>query len=121
MFKRQPNPFEHDCPSREFFELVGSKWAVLILCRLYQGPARTGELMREIEGVSQKMLTQTLRELADNALVERISYGEVPPRVEYRLTPLGLSLSKLMVELETWVVENYLQILEIKQSLPAKV
>ena len=60
-------------------------------------------MRREVEGISQKMLTQTLRDLERHGLIERISYGEIPPRVEYRLTRLGRSLSDLIKEIEQWV------------------
>ena len=100
------------CPSRDVLELVGSKWGLLIICTLRRRPTRTGDLMRGIGGISQKMLTQTLRGLQDNGFVERVSYHEVPPRVEYRLTALGKSLSVLSQAMENWVVAHYPAILE---------
>lgn len=105
------NPYNLDCPSREVLDLIGGKWAVLILCCLQGGPLRTGRLMRSIGGISPKMLTQTLRDLESNGFVERISHPEVPPRVEYLLTPLGKSLSARVRALEQWVVANYPKIL----------
>lgn len=90
------------CPSRAVLELVADKWALLIVWFLRDGPRRNGALMREIGGVSQKMLTQTLRELERNGLVVRIDHAEVPPRVEYELTPLGRSLSELAAGLGAW-------------------
>lgn len=101
------NPYNLDCPSRDVLDLIGGKWAILLLCCLQQGPVRTGELKRSVGGISQKMLTQTLRDLQTNGMVERISHHEVPPRVEYRLTPLGLSLSEVARAMEQWVVSNY--------------
>ena len=106
------NPYELNCPSREILDLIGGKWAVLILCSLQAGPVRTGDLMRGIGGVSQKMLSQTLRDLRENGLVERISYHEVPPRVDYRLTALGRSLSEVVRALEQWVVLHYPRMIE---------
>lgn len=96
-----------NCPSRDVLDLIRGKWAILILCYLQQGSMRTGALMRAIEGISQKMLTQTLRELERDGFVERISYPEVPPRVEYRLTELGQSLSELARSMERWFIANY--------------
>jgi DNA-binding HxlR family transcriptional regulator len=68
---------------------------------------RSGELARRAGGISQKMLTQTLRELERHGIVHREDFGEIPPRVEYSLTTLGRSLSGLVQEIESWVVSNY--------------
>lgn len=105
------NPYDMNCPSRDLLDLIGDKWSILIVCCLQQGPVRTGALMRQVGGISQKMLTQTLRELETNGFVERISYPEVPPRVEYRLTELGISFSELARTMEQWVIAHYEQIL----------
>jgi DNA-binding HxlR family transcriptional regulator len=102
-----PDPCNPACPSRKVLELIGSKWAILLMCQLQRGPVRTGELMRSVGGISQKMLTQSLRELQQRGLIERVSYNEVPPRVDYRLTPLGVSLSGLLRAMEQWVIANY--------------
>lgn len=110
------NPYDMKCPSRDILDLIGGKWAILILCCLQQGPIRTGSLMRQIGGISQKMLTQTLRDLERDGFIERISYPEVPPRVEYRLTDLGRSLSDLARTMEQWVVAHYEAILEHRQK-----
>jgi DNA-binding HxlR family transcriptional regulator len=107
MAKIQANPFNGSCPSQEILALIGGKWSMLLLCVLRSGPVRTGELTRRVGGISQKMLTQTLRELARHGIVSRKDYGEIPPRVEYELTSLGRSLSTLVVEIENWVTANY--------------
>ena len=107
MPKSTANPFNANCPSQDILALIGSKWSLLLLCILRAGPVRTGELARRAGGISQKMLTQTLRELARHGIVHRRDYGETPPRVEYSLTSLGRSLSTLVVEIESWVTANY--------------
>jgi len=101
------NPYNRDCPSQGILALIGSKWSMLILCTLRAGPRRTHEIKRRLEGVSSKMLTQTLRELERHGIVQRRDFGEVPPRVEYGLTALGASLAALVVDIEEWVTANY--------------
>lgn len=103
----EANPYSLNCPSRKALDLIGGKWPILLLCSLQHGPVRTGELARRIAGISPKMLTQTLRKFESHGIVERISYHEVPPRVEYQLTDLGRSLSELGRAMEQWVVKNY--------------
>jgi DNA-binding HxlR family transcriptional regulator len=99
--------YNADCPSQSILELIGSKWSMLILCALRGGARRTGELKRTMSGVSAKMLTQTLRELERHGIVQRRDFREIPPRVEYSLTPLGASLASLVAEIERWVTSNY--------------
>ena len=101
------NPFNASCPSQDILALIGAKWSMLLLCILKDGPVRTGELARRAGGISQKMLTQTLRELERHGIVHREDFGEVPPRVEYSLTTLGRSLSVLVGQIEGWVESNY--------------
>lgn len=103
---RIANPLLATCTSRRFIELVGDKWTLLILYVLRSGPKRNGELMRLIEGISQKMLTQTLRTLVANGLVERHDHQTVPPHVEYALTRLGASLDGIMQSLDTWFTQE---------------
>ena len=107
---KHANLYNALCPSRKVLDLIGSKWSVLILCVLREGPVRTGVLRRGVGGISQKMLTQTVRDLERHGLIERISYDEVPPRVEYKLTRLGRSLSELVEEIENWVTTHYSRI-----------
>jgi DNA-binding HxlR family transcriptional regulator len=104
------------CPSRNLLSLVGTKWAMLLIGVLRDGPVRTGALRRVVGGISQKMLTQTLRDLERSGLIDRICYDEVPPRVEYQLTALGRSLSDLVLEIEAWVTKNYPRISQLQQK-----
>src|SRR5689334_2493473 len=89
---------------------------MLLLCSLGDGPVRSGELGRRAGGISQKMLTQTLRDLERHGIVHRKDYGEVPPRVEYSLTPLGRSLAQLVRKIEEWVESNYPRMTRAVQS-----
>lgn len=105
-----PNVYLEACPSRAILELIADKWTLLILPALKGGPMRNGDLIRLIGGVSQKMLTQTLRELERNGLVTRTDYGEVPPRVDYALTDLGRSLSEAVRLLDSWAEAHIAQV-----------
>lgn len=104
------------CPSRAILELIADKWTLLILPALKRGPMRNGDLMRLIGGVSQKMLTQTLRELERNGLVVRHDFQEVPPRVEYALTDLGRSLADTVRKLDAWAEANIAQVLAARTA-----
>jgi DNA-binding HxlR family transcriptional regulator len=101
------NVYNTECPSQNILALIGSKWSMLLLCVLRGGPQRTSALKRRLSGVSAKMLTQTLRELERHGIVSRRDFGEVPPRVEYGLTPLGRSLAALVINIEDWVTTHY--------------
>ena len=90
------------CPVETTLKLIGNKWEVLVLRDLMPGTKRFGELKQSIGGVSQKVLTAKLREMEASGLVERHVYAEVPPRVEYSLTPLGRSLKPVLDSLEQW-------------------
>src|SRR5262252_3860111 len=104
---KKANLFDPNCSSRDVLELIGNKWTMLLLCALYDSKTRTGQLKRKLEGISQKMLTQTLREMQQHGIVKRISHPEVPPRVEYELTELGYSLAELVVNMERWIVKHH--------------
>jgi len=95
---------------REILDLVGDKWSVLVIGTLADGPVRYSDLADAIPGVSQRMLTLTLKQLGRDGLVERKAYPEVPPRVEYRLTPLGTSLLSTVLALADWSATNYAEI-----------
>lgn len=102
----QPNTFIADCPTRGILSRLAEKWTMLTLAALCGGPMRFGELRRLIEGVSQKMLTKTLRKLERDGLVHRQVYDEMPLRVEYSLTPLGQECAHLVSEIKLWAEEN---------------
>ncbi|WP_020659248.1 winged helix-turn-helix transcriptional regulator [Amycolatopsis benzoatilytica] len=98
--------FLADCPARLAVELIADKWTVVVLAGLSRGPVRHGELIELIGGISRKMLTQTLRRLESHGLVRRHAYAEVPPRVEYELTPLGATLTDPIQVLTDWARAN---------------
>ena len=90
------------CPVETTLSLIGDKWKVLILRDLLTGTKRFGELKKSIGTVSQKVLTAQLRDMEENGLVHRQVYAEVPPRVEYSLTPLGQSLKPILDAMYSW-------------------
>jgi DNA-binding HxlR family transcriptional regulator len=100
------NPYTAGCPTRRVLDRIGDRWTVLVVGVLAEGTARFTELRRRIEGISQKMLTQTLRELERDGLVERTVYPQVPVRVEYALTEAGRSLCEPLRVLEQWSVDH---------------
>ncbi|MFI5501958.1 winged helix-turn-helix transcriptional regulator [Nocardia asteroides] len=94
------------CPTREVLDHIAGKWTVLIVDALAGGTLRYTDLRRRIEGISQKMLTQTLRQLEHDGFVTRTVYPTVPPRVDYTLTDLGHSLREPIAALREWVEGN---------------
>jgi DNA-binding HxlR family transcriptional regulator len=103
---RPPNVYSETCPTRQVLDLIADKWTTLVIGLLEDEPKRFSQIQRRIEGISQKMLTQTLRGLERDGLITRRVYAEVPPRVEYALTPLGASLSGLLAGLRNWAETN---------------
>lgn len=102
----EPNVYREQCPTRLVLDRVADKWTTLIISLLEGKPKRFSELHRCIEGISQKMLTQTLRGLERDGLVKRTLYPEVPLRVEYELTPLGQTLWAPLRALCDWAEAN---------------
>ena len=98
--------FFSDCQARLAVELISGRWPMVVLYALSEGPARPGELRKAIGGISQKVLTETLRRLEYNGLVERRRYAEAPPRVEYSLTPPGRDLLIPIEALGDWAAEH---------------
>lgn len=93
---------EYQCAINMVIEIIGGKWKVLILWNLNEGGKRFNELKRTLPGITQKMLTQQLRELEQHGLVSRIVYEEMPPRVEYTTTALGKKLQPTLFEMCKW-------------------
>src|SRR5215203_832571 len=105
-----------DCPSRLLLDRISDKWVTLVICSLADGPQRFSELGRQLAGVSQKMLTQTLRTLERDGLVSRSVTAAVPVRVDYELTPLGHSLQDPIKHLKTWADEHVPQVREAQAA-----
>ncbi|MEM0987494.1 MAG: helix-turn-helix domain-containing protein [Pseudomonadota bacterium] len=105
--KPDPSVFDADCSARDALELIASKWSILILSALAEEEMRNSALLRRIDGISQKMLTQTLRELERNGLVLRQDMQTIPPHVRYRLSALGSSLSQALIPLDRWAEHNF--------------
>ncbi len=99
--------YEEQCPCRALLDLLANKWTALAIGALESGPMRFGELKQQLAGVSPKVLTQTLRRLETSALLTRTVYPAVPARVDYELTPVGLSVAQPLRALRDWV-ENHL-------------
>lgn len=99
MIKKENLP---ECPVATTVELIGSKWKLLILKYLLNKTMRYNELKREIDGISQKVLTSTLKSMVEDGIVIRTSYPEVPPRVEYSLSEIGESMQPVIDVMADW-------------------
>jgi DNA-binding HxlR family transcriptional regulator len=97
-----PNVYSSTCPTRQVLDLIADKWTALVIGALEDEPQRFSQIQRRIDGISQKMLTQTLRSLERDGLVGRTVYAEVPPRVVYTLTPLGETLCAPIAAIRHW-------------------
>lgn len=105
-----------NCPSRLVLEHVTSRWGVLVLLALQRGTHRFSELHRWVDGVSEKMLAQTLQTLERDGFVHREAYAVIPPRVDYSLTPLGQEAAAQVQSLTDWIEENLGRILASRPS-----
>ena len=108
-----------ECPSREILEHLTSKWSVLVLRCLSDGVHRFSELKQRIEGVSEKMLSQTLKTLEHDVFILRTVYPVVPPKVEYQLTILGSQAAEKTMYLIGWIEKSLPEILESKERVAA--
>jgi DNA-binding HxlR family transcriptional regulator len=113
---RRGELFSEKCPSREVLKHVTSRWGVLLLVALLSGTHRFSDLRRKVNGISEKMLAQTLQWLEGDGFVERISYPVVPPHVEYRLTPLGEEIGERVEALADWIEVKLPEILAAQKE-----
>ena len=112
--------YDRNCPSRQLLDRIGDTWSVLIIATLAGGPRRYSQLAARIDGVSPKMLTQTLRGLERDGMISRTVFPEVPPRVEYDLTGLGRSLLGLVSGMSTWAEEHIDDVIEARVDYDAR-
>ncbi|GGV22822.1 transcriptional regulator [Streptomyces filipinensis] len=108
------------CPSRQILDVLANKWTMLVMGALSGGPMRFGELRRRLDGITQKMLTQTLRALERDGLVTRTVYPTIPPKVEYAATGLGESVTTLMHAIRVWSEENINAVLDARDVYDAR-
>ena len=103
-----PDPYSRNCPSRPLLKSLGDLWTVLVIGALHHAdrPQRFKEISVQVDGISTKMLTQTLRGLERDGLLERHQYPEIPPRVTYELTDSGKGLAEALAHVEAWATEH---------------
>ncbi|WP_280301309.1 winged helix-turn-helix transcriptional regulator [Nocardia neocaledoniensis] len=114
------NAYLAECPARQLLDRIGDKWVSLAINALADGPLRYSEVNQRLAGVSQKMLTQTLRNLERDGLVTRSVLPEVPVRVEYELTPLGEELLPVMRTIKSWAEQHMGQVLSARAAYDAQ-
>lgn len=115
------NAFDADCPTRQLLDELGNKWSCLTLVALSRGPLRHGELRRVLDGVSQKMLTQTLRTLERDGLITRTVTPTVPVRVDYELTDLGRDLRGVVQQIKVWAEANMATVAQHRRAYDSVV
>ncbi|SDC16730.1 transcriptional regulator, HxlR family [Massilia sp. PDC64] len=106
--------FEQPCPIRDVLDRIGDQWSFLVLASLDGGTKRFNELMRELGDISKQMLSLTLKRLEEDGFVRRTVYAEVPPKVEYDLTPLGRSFLVPMKGLVAWADDHHRLVCEAR-------
>ncbi|MBD5657162.1 MAG: helix-turn-helix transcriptional regulator [Candidatus Eremiobacteraeota bacterium] len=114
----EPGVYSGTCPARQLLDRIADKWTTLIIGMLVDAgaPVRFTELRRAIGGISQKMLTQTLRDLERDGLVVRMMFPVIPPRVEYSLTPLGMTLDEPLRALSAWSEHHMSEVREAQSA-----
>lgn len=118
--KREYDAFLAGCPTRELLSRLTDKWVALVIPALAGGPQRHSDLARRIAGVSQKMLTQTLRTLERDGLLTRTVTASVPARVDYELTPLGHELFPVMLSIKAWAESHMDRVFEARAEFDAR-
>jgi len=115
-----PNVLDQKCESRQALDRLADKWTCLVVYALLDGPLRHGELKRKIDGISQKMLTQTLRSMEADGLVARTVVDVIPPHVIYSLTPLGETISDPLVAICAWAMDHLQEMQEARARSRAR-
>ena len=110
-----------DCEVRQILDRIADKWSLLVIALLDRRTLRFNELRREIDGISQRMLTVTLRQLERDGLVRRTVYPVVPPRVDYALTPLGVTLHEIIQAFVVWTEQHQNEIATARSRYDARV
>ncbi len=116
-----PDSAAEGCPLRDILDRVGDKWSVLVVVLLGEGTRRFSDLRRSVEGISQRMLTHTLRQLERDGLISRTVYPSVPLRVEYALTALGQTLLEPLAALAQWAGEHREAVLSARAVYDSRV
>ena len=110
------NVLSVNCPSRTSLARIANRWTAMVVTVLGDSPMRFGDIRNSVEGISGKVLTETLRELERDGLVARHVFAEVPPRVEYELTPLGSTLYAPLLALCRWAEHNMTEVLQARTN-----
>ena len=110
-----PNPYDSRCPTRQVLDRIADKWTVLLLGVLQRGPMRFNQLRREIDGLTQKMLSQTLKQMDRDGLITRTVLPTMPVSVEYAITPLGQTLAAVLDGLQLWARDHIVDVLAARR------
>ncbi len=116
----KPDHPEADCPILLLLDRVANKWSVLVMATLWKGPSRFNELKRTVGGISQKMLSQTLRGLERDGLVSRTVTPTVPVTVEYAITPLGEGLARTMDAVRIWSADHIAEVMDAREAFDSQ-
>jgi DNA-binding HxlR family transcriptional regulator len=114
-----PDPYAADCPARLLLDRIGDKWTVLTLSLIRDKPRRFNALRRDIEGVTQKMLSQTLKQMERDGLITRTVFPTMPVSVEYAITPLGRTLAAVLDGLQFWARDHIADVLSARRLYDA--